>query len=237
MAPAAVRIESYQVCSDARRPYATYTLVVSQSNASWTLTRRWNDLRRAMDQLSAGDHAAQLAEMSLPVKFEPHGWRSSTAMLEPAFLEERAANMAALLNTLLAGFDVNFALKLGPPSLLELLSAEANPQPGADSTPRGTPHASPAKPADAPVRLGHPVESAAGDVDRPRTRRALKMDDVDKVAEGATGDDEAGPGSSAGNVLLWTVIALLPLALIVFKELIVGTLVSPPPTPSSSFFS
>lgn len=55
--------------------------------------------------------------------FEPHAWwRLGPAALERAFLEERAASMAALLQALVRVLECSVVRQVGPPPLVALLA-------------------------------------------------------------------------------------------------------------------
>ena len=238
-----VHILGHRVHTEARRPFATYAIQVQEGDRKWTLERRWNDLRIAIDALKKTHN---LDTEKLPLKFEPHGWRTSSAMLQPEFLQHRAENMQTLLNSIIAQFhDVSFEKHTGPPPLLDLLSSKANPAPGVDATPRGSPAA---KAPSSIVRLGHPVNSPTSTSDdMTRTRRNLDATLAADADTRAPGHAERRPShfdiadlgytgnSSSVSVIIWTAIPLLPLAAIVVREFL-SSRIAPAPAPPFTFF-
>ena len=80
------------------RRHAIYRIVCTEGAATWTIRRRWTELRITIDAMQQ-THAAAL---KLAPSFEAHPpfWRLGAAQLEPEFLSERAASMQSLLQAL-----------------------------------------------------------------------------------------------------------------------------------------
>ena len=71
-------------------------------------------------------------------KFEGHSFRFGGAVLEDAFLDERAKQMGAVLTAWVENLNVTLEPPQGPAPLLAFLSGEDGAEPGTCETPRGS---------------------------------------------------------------------------------------------------
>lgn len=103
------------------RRHAIYRIVCKEGHgAEWHVKRRWTELRLTYDALL---RTHQDALRSAPA-FEAHPpfWRLGPAQLEREFLDQRAASMQALLQSLINTLGVSVLRQQGPSPLLALLS-------------------------------------------------------------------------------------------------------------------
>lgn len=104
-------------------PFAAYSIVVSEGNERWELTRRWNDLKLMMEALTKV-HSAELHKIP---KFEPHSWRIGHANLDSLFLDHRMKAMNEILQALVDTFNISMRLRNGPEPLCSFLARDGRP--------------------------------------------------------------------------------------------------------------
>ena len=118
-----IRVRSQEVVRSAEQPHATYLIsITSERGLAWETQRRWNDLKtlEASLQRTDGETLRQHAD-SLP-PFHAHG-KLFVDKFDPAFLNERAEQMQALLSGWLRVLKVRLdAPEAGPADLLAFLS-------------------------------------------------------------------------------------------------------------------
>ena len=116
-------------------PFACYHLeVLPESGNKYSITRRWNDLKRCEDEMRRAG-----CDLKHLIKVEAHSWRSLvSAQLDPAFLSARASQMDEIIAQWLAHFQVKLEPPSGPAALLEFLSSRAL-GPGLQGTPLRVP--------------------------------------------------------------------------------------------------
>ena len=111
--------------------FVVYEITCDELGQSWVLNRRWNDLKRAMEDLQRSDGARLNGMRERIPRFEPHAFRFDP--LEAAFLQQRCVAAEGLLQALVRELDVSVVRGTGPAALRELL--DRGGQPGEAQTP------------------------------------------------------------------------------------------------------
>ena len=111
--------------------FVVYEIACDELGQSWVLNRRWNDLKRAMEDLQRSDGARLNGMRERIPRFEPHAFRFDP--LETAFLQQRCVAAEGLLQALVRELDVSVVRGTGPAALRELL--DRGGQPGEAQTP------------------------------------------------------------------------------------------------------
>uniref|UniRef100_A0A7S0IK38 PX domain-containing protein n=1 Tax=Calcidiscus leptoporus TaxID=127549 RepID=A0A7S0IK38_9EUKA len=151
-----VDVPTFRLSENHGDTFAVYVIDVSEGDESWSVVRRWNDIKEMMQDMHEL-HTKELRAAKIP-KFEPHGWRWGPSALDPAFLNQRKAALQKLLKALVAEFGVSFARQAGPAPVRELLDQEV-PEPGVRATMNGTAYADEiASPEPAAAPLSSPLE-------------------------------------------------------------------------------
>ena len=163
MSAVIVRVVSHEV-RDAvpnASPFACYTLLVTtESGNTFTIHKRWNDLKQCEEALRKSNTEQQRLR-GCP-RVEAHSWKQLTGALSPDFLQERAEQMQTVLQAWLKTFD---EMRLeeparGPAPLLAFL-CRASPGPGSAPTPRQAGATTPSAGA-ASASVSSPPSDAAG---------------------------------------------------------------------------
>ena len=113
------------------RAFVVYEITCDELGQSWVLNRRWNDLKRAMEDLQRSNGTRLNERREHIPRFEPHAFRFDP--LESGFLQQRCVAAEALLQALVRELDVSVVRETGPVALRQLL--ERNGQPGDAPTP------------------------------------------------------------------------------------------------------
>lgn len=107
------------------RAFVVYEITCDELGQSWVLSRRWNDLKRAMEELQRSDGARLNERREHIPRFKPHAFRFDP--LESVFLQHRCVAAEALLQALVIELDVSVVRGTGPLALLQLLERGGKP--------------------------------------------------------------------------------------------------------------
>lgn len=135
--------------------FVVYEITCDELGQSWVLNRRWNDLKRAMEDLQRSDGARLNGMRERIPRFEPHAFRLDP--LDSAFLQQRCVAAEGLLQALVRELDVSVVRGTGPAALRELL--DRGGQPGEAQTPSPRSGAGPSGWAD--LRAGKSTKRAS----------------------------------------------------------------------------
>jgi hypothetical protein len=239
-----VSVPSYEIRKDdAGKEFCAYQISCTESDASWVINRRWNDLKLMHNELSR-THGETLYDKRANIpKFEAHAWRLGSSMLDADFLKQRCAAAQELLQALVREFGVSVESETGPEPLRQLLQRGGQPGrrssledvglSGAALEPASTKaeeeeevKAGALRDATGPTAIDEPEKAEAAEPPTPETQTEKKKDTNGSAAvkqleaneeQTAPGDDGRPPVSLA-TVVMWTSVVLLPVGAIVAKE-------------------